>query len=64
MLVHLDSIYLIIVTQHQTMVAKVLAPTSKIVIKKGIKIMISIGGGVNGYSLSSKVDARDVADYI
>jgi len=32
--------------------------------KKGIKIMLSIGGGVNGYSLSSNEDARNVGDYI
>ncbi|KAJ1413810.1 Glycoside hydrolase family 18, catalytic domain [Sesbania bispinosa] len=32
--------------------------------KKGIKIMLSIGGGNTGYSLSSTEDARNVADYI
>ncbi|KAK7337998.1 hypothetical protein VNO77_18592 [Canavalia gladiata] len=31
---------------------------------KGIKVMISIGGGATGYSLSSARDARNVADYI
>ncbi|XP_004515450.1 hevamine-A-like [Cicer arietinum] len=32
--------------------------------KKGIKIMISIGGGIGRYSLSSRTDAINVADYI
>jgi chitinase len=32
--------------------------------KKGIKILLSIGGGVEGYSLSSNEDARNVGDYI
>ncbi|XP_061363383.1 basic endochitinase-like [Gastrolobium bilobum] len=32
--------------------------------KKGIKVMLSIGGGKPGYSLSSTEDARNVADYI
>lgn len=32
---------------------------------KGIKVMLSIGGGVNeGYSLSSSKDAKTVADYL
>lgn len=32
--------------------------------KKGIKVMLSIGGGANGYSLSSSEDARNFADYL
>ncbi|XP_027353091.1 basic endochitinase-like [Abrus precatorius] len=32
--------------------------------KKGIKVMLSIGGGNPGYSLSSPRDASNVADYI
>ncbi|KAL2345867.1 hypothetical protein Fmac_007152 [Flemingia macrophylla] len=32
--------------------------------KRGIKVMLSIGGGNPGYSLSSPGDARRVADYI
>lgn len=32
--------------------------------KKGIKVMLSIGGGTTGYSLSSARDAGNVADYI
>ncbi|TKY46427.1 Basic endochitinase [Spatholobus suberectus] len=31
---------------------------------RGIKVMLSIGGGTNTYSLSSPDDARHVADYI
>ncbi|KAG4927092.1 hypothetical protein AAZX31_19G068800 [Glycine max] len=32
--------------------------------RRGIKVMLSIGGGTNTYSLSSPDDARQVADYI
>lgn len=32
--------------------------------RRGIKVMLSIGGGTNTYSLSSPDDARHVADYI
>ncbi|QCD92923.1 basic endochitinase-like [Vigna unguiculata] len=32
--------------------------------RRGIKVMLSIGGGSNNYSLSSQDDARNVADYI
>ncbi|TKY61306.1 Basic endochitinase [Spatholobus suberectus] len=32
--------------------------------KRGIKVMLSIGGGSPGYSLSSAEDAKNVADYI
>ncbi|GLU21194.1 hypothetical protein SLE2022_373480 [Rubroshorea leprosula] len=31
---------------------------------RGIKVMLSIGGGVGSYSLSSKADAKNVADYL
>lgn len=31
---------------------------------RGIKVMLSIGGGVGTYSLSSTVDAKNVADYL
>ncbi|KAA8539994.1 hypothetical protein F0562_026686 [Nyssa sinensis] len=32
--------------------------------QQGIKVMLSIGGGVGNYSLASKADARDVASYL
>ncbi|RDX75474.1 hypothetical protein CR513_44635, partial [Mucuna pruriens] len=32
--------------------------------RSGIKVILSIGGGEKGYSLSSEADARSVADYI
>ncbi|GLT38739.1 hypothetical protein SLA2020_129660 [Shorea laevis] len=31
---------------------------------RGIKVMLSIGGGAGSYSLSSKADAKNVADYL
>ncbi|KAI3425428.1 Glyco_hydro_18 domain-containing protein [Psidium guajava] len=31
---------------------------------QGIKVMLSLGGGVGSYSLSSAADARNVADYL
>ncbi|XVF09988.1 hypothetical protein REPUB_Repub07fG0145500 [Reevesia pubescens] len=31
---------------------------------RGIKVMLSIGGGVGSYSLSSQADAKNVADYL
>ncbi|GMI99647.1 Lysozyme 1, chitinase A [Hibiscus trionum] len=31
---------------------------------RGIKVMLSIGGGAGSYSLSSQADARNVADYL
>ncbi|XP_006345574.1 acidic endochitinase [Solanum tuberosum] len=31
---------------------------------RGIKVMLSLGGGVGSYSLSSAVDARNVANYL
>ncbi|XP_038708232.1 hevamine-A-like [Tripterygium wilfordii] len=31
---------------------------------QGIKVMLSIGGGVGSYSLSSRADAKNVADYL
>ncbi|MBA0718915.1 hypothetical protein Golax_006632 [Gossypium laxum] len=31
---------------------------------RGIKVMLSIGGGVGSYSLASKADAKNVADYL
>ncbi|OMO58756.1 hypothetical protein COLO4_34394 [Corchorus olitorius] len=31
---------------------------------KGIKVMLSIGGGIGQYSLASKADAKKVADYL
>ncbi|XP_021275146.1 hevamine-A-like [Herrania umbratica] len=32
--------------------------------KQGIKVMLSIGGGLGQYSLASKADAKKVADYL
>lgn len=32
--------------------------------KKGIKVMLSIGGGVGSYSLASRADAQNVANYL
>ncbi|KAF4352360.1 hypothetical protein F8388_024472 [Cannabis sativa] len=32
--------------------------------KKGIKVFLSIGGGIGKYTLTSKADARKVADYL
>ncbi|GMN44484.1 hypothetical protein TIFTF001_013673 [Ficus carica] len=32
--------------------------------QKGIKVFLSIGGGIGSYSLASKADARKVADYL
>ena len=31
---------------------------------RGIKVMLSIGGGIGRYSLSSAMDAKNVADYL
>lgn len=32
--------------------------------EKGIKVMLSIGGGAGGYSLASEDDARQIANYL
>ncbi|KAL5538754.1 hypothetical protein UlMin_043864 [Ulmus minor] len=32
--------------------------------KKGVKVLLSIGGGIGQYSLSSKADAKNFADYL
>lgn len=32
--------------------------------KKGIKVLLSLGGGIGNYSLASQADARIVADYL
>ncbi|XP_059625442.1 acidic endochitinase-like [Cornus florida] len=32
--------------------------------KRGIKVMLSLGGGIGNYSLASKADARNVARYL
>ncbi|KAF2315523.1 hypothetical protein GH714_039994 [Hevea brasiliensis] len=32
--------------------------------KQGIKVMLSLGGGIGSYTLASQADARNVADYL
>lgn len=41
-----------------------LSPEIKSCQAKGIKVMLSIGGGAGSYGLSSSEDARDVATYL
>ncbi|KAK1285008.1 hypothetical protein QJS10_CPB20g02105 [Acorus calamus] len=43
---------------------KVISTAIRTCQSKGIKVMLSIGGGVKGYSLSSAADAKKLADYL
>ncbi|KAM3381891.1 hevamine-A [Capsicum galapagoense] len=42
----------------------ILGPQIKFCQKLGVKVMLSMGGGVGNYSLASKKDAKDVARYL
>lgn len=42
----------------------IVGPEIKHCQKLGVKVMLSIGGGVGNYSLASKKDAKDVAHYL